>query len=270
MLRRPDVSELTPRPDPASHRVRLISANWKMNINHLEAIAYVQKLHQLLRVEDYRFAEISIHCPFTDLRSLQLSFDADSMAFRLGAQNCFNEESGAHTGEIAPSMLAKLGVYYVIVGHSERRSIESSEFVASKAAAAFSAGLIPLVCVGETREEHDAGRSEEVVREELAPVLSVLTSTQAARCVFAYEPIWAIGTGISATPEDAAQMAAYIRSYVGDVCGSAAAEGARIQYGGSVSIGNGRDFMSAPDVDGLLIGSASLDAQSFARLIQAL
>jgi len=241
-----------------------------MNINHLEAIAYVQRLHQLLRVEDYRFAEISLHAPFTDLRSLQLSFDADGMAFRLGAQNCFDQVSGAFTGEISPQMLAKLGVYYVIVGHSERRSFESSEFVASKASAAFRAGLVPIVCVGESQDERDAGRSQEVVSAELEPVLAALTPEEAATCVIAYEPIWAIGTGNSATPEDAALMAAHIRSYVTERLGIRAGEGVRVQYGGSVSIGNARDFMNASDVDGLLIGSASLDAQGFARLIQAL
>ncbi|MHB8190284.1 MAG: triose-phosphate isomerase [Ferrimicrobium sp.] len=264
------VADLIARPNPRSGRVRLISANWKMNHNHLEAIATVQKLFHLLRPDDYRFAELSIHPPFTDLRSLQLTFEADRMPFSLGAQNCHEAPSGAFTGEISARMLARLGVAYVIVGHSERRHGfgEGVDLVAKKAAAVAESGMIPIVCVGETATERAANASIEVVQSQLDPVIAALPVADLSRLVIAYEPVWAIGSGTPADPDDAAQMAANIRAFVSDRVGEPISDAIRVQYGGSVGIGNAKSFLEAAGIDGLLIGSASLDAEKYALLIQ--
>lgn len=259
------------RPNPRTGRYRLISANWKMNLNHLEAIHTVQKLNFILKPADYSYTEISIHPPFTDLRPLQLLIDADQMRFSLGAQNCHFEPSGAFTGEISAPMLAKLNVTYVLVGHSERRQLfsETDEIVRAKVEAVFRSQMTPILCVGETYEERQQGETEEVIRSQVHKAVSFLSPELAERCVVAYEPVWAIGRGVSAKVEDAQQGALTIRSVFEALWGIDVANRVRVQYGGSVNPTNAGDFMNLDEVDGLLVGSAALDPESFARIIQA-
>jgi triosephosphate isomerase len=265
------LDDLLPSPDPVSQRVRLISANWKMNLNHLEAIAMVQKLYHLLRPEDFRYAEIGIHPPFTSLRSLQLTFEADRMPFTLGAQNVSDQPSGAFTGEVSAQMLAKLAVGYVIVGHSERRHFfcETSEQVAQKAVAVQQAGMRPIVCLGESHDQREQGRTLEVLTAQLDPILTVYPLKALDTIVIAYEPVWAIGSGESASPEVVQDVCRSLRELVKQRVGDEIASKIRFQYGGSVNIGNAREFMSLEDIDGLLVGGASLDAEVFAQLIKA-
>ncbi len=259
------------RPNPRTGRYRLISANWKMNLNHLEAIQAVQKLSFLLRPADYSYVEISIHPPFTDLRPLQLLIDSDQMRFRLGAQNCHFEPSGAFTGEISAPMLAKLNVSHVIIGHSERRQYfcETDEIVRAKVEAVFRSQMTPIVCVGETLQEREQGSTEARLRSQVEAALSFLAPELAERCVVAYEPIWAIGTGVSAKPSDAQAGASIIRNVFDSFWGNEVARKVRIQYGGSVNPTNAAEFMELDDIDGLLVGTAALDPDSFARIIQA-
>jgi triosephosphate isomerase (TIM) len=251
-------------------RKPLLSGNWKMHHNHLEAIAVLQKLSYALRDEDYDAVDVSVHPPFTDLRSLQVVIDADRLRIALGAQNCHWEDKGAFTGEVSPSMLAKLDVRYVIVGHSERREYfgETDADVNRKATAVFAHGMTPIVCVGETLEEREAGRAETKVQGQVPAGLAGLSSEQVAAMVIAYEPIWAIGTGRTATAEDAQAMCATIRATVSDVAGTAAAASVRIQYGGSVKPTNTAELMAQPDIDGALVGGASLDADDFSRIVR--
>ena len=259
------------RPNPRSGRYRLISANWKMNLNHLEAIQAIQKLNFLLRPSDYSYTEISIHPPFTDLRPLQLLIDSDRMRIRLGAQNCHQEPSGAFTGEVSAPMLARLNVSYVIVGHSERRQYfnESDETVRSKVKAVFNSQMTPIICVGESLQEREQGETEAKLRTQVDTAVSFLPPEIAERCVVAYEPIWAIGGGISAKPEDAEQGAVTIRGIFQELWGSDVAGKVRIQYGGSVNPTNAANFMQLENIDGLLVGGAALDPESLARIIQA-
>ncbi len=259
------------RPNPRTGRYRLISANWKMNLNHLEAIQATQKLSFLLRPADYSYAEISIHPPFTDLRPLQLLIDADRMKFSLGAQNCHFEPSGAFTGEISAPMLAKLNVSHVVVGHSERRQyfFETDEIVRAKVEAVFRSQMTPIICVGESLDEREQGQTEDKLRSQVESAVSFLAPELAERCVVAYEPIWAIGSGVSAKPADAQNGAMTIRGVFESLWGNEVAGKVRIQYGGSVNPTNAADFMRLEDIDGLLVGSAALDPESFARIIQA-
>ncbi len=254
----------------ASDRKPLISGNWKMNHNHFEAIQTVQKLAYALEKDDYEAVDVSVHPPFTDIRSVQTVLQADEIPVALGAQNCHAAESGAYTGEVSCSMLAKLDVSYVIVGHSERRELfgETDEVVNAKANAVLAAGMTPIVCVGETLDERSAGDAESKVAGQVAGSLAGLSADTVSKIVIAYEPIWAIGTGETATPDDAQQMCGHIRTLVEDQWGAAAAAGVRIQYGGSVKPGNAPDLMSQPDIDGALVGGASLDADDFARIVR--
>ncbi|WP_276971549.1 triose-phosphate isomerase [Ferrimicrobium acidiphilum] len=265
------LDDLLPSPDPVSHRVRLISANWKMNLNHLEAIALVQKLYHLLRPEDFRYAEIAIHPPFTSLRSLQLTFEADRMPFTLGAQNVSDQLSGAFTGEVSAQMLSKLAVGYVIVGHSERRHLfgETSEQVAQKALAVQQAGMRPIVCLGESHEQRESGLTLDVLTAQIDPILNTYPLEALDTIVIAYEPVWAIGSGESADPEVVEGVGRSLRELLRRRVGDEIAARIRLQYGGSVSVGNAREFMSLEDIDGLLVGGASLDAEVFAQLIRA-
>jgi triosephosphate isomerase len=245
-----------------------ISGNWKMNLNHFEAIQIVQKLSYLVGKDDFERADVSIHPPFTDIRSVQTVIDADRLGFCLGAQHCHWEDSGAFTGEVSPVFLAKLGVEYVIVGHSERRELfnETDEMVAKKVGAVQRHGMLPILCVGETLGEREAGGTEAKV---LGQVRSGLAGQQAAAVgamVIAYEPIWAIGSGKTATSDDAQQVCHGIRSCVRELFGDEAADALRIQYGGSVKGSNIAELMAQPDVDGALVGGASLDADEFARI----
>ncbi len=254
---------------PTEGRMPLISGNWKMHHNHFEAIQTIQKLAYALNSDDYRHVEVSVHPPFTDLRSVQTVLQADNVPVRLGAQDCHSEDAGAFTGEVSAAMLAKLDVSYVIVGHSERRSLfgEGDEVVNAKARAVLRHGMVPIVCVGETVDQRRAGEAHEVVAAQLAGSLEGLDSEAVGDLVVAYEPVWAIGTGETATPKDAQDMCAHVRSLARQQWGSAVADGLRIQYGGSVKPSNAPDLMAQPDIDGALVGGASLDAADFARIV---
>ena len=250
-------------------RKPLISGNWKMHHNHLDAIQVVQKLSYALRDDDYDAVDVSIHPTFVALRSVQTVILSDKMRLVLGAQNCHWEEKGAFTGEVSAAMLAKLEVSYVIVGHSERRELfgETDEMVNRKAKAVYAAGMVPIMCVGETLDEREAGGAESKVDGQVRAGLAGLSHEQVAGMVIAYEPIWAIGTGRTATADDAQAMCALIRTTVGDVA-SEAASSVRIQYGGSVKPTNTAELMAQPDIDGALVGGASLDPDDFARIVR--
>lgn len=254
----------------SSDRQPIVSGNWKMNNNHYEAIQCVQKLAYLLQKEDFDAVEVTIHPPFTDLRSMQTLIDADQLRLKLGAQNCHSDDKGAFTGEVSPVFLAKLGVHYVIVGHSERREIfgESDEFVAAKVAAVLKHGMTPILCVGETLAEREAGTTLDKVKRQVRLALEKRSNEQVKSMVIAYEPIWAIGTGKNASPADAQQVIAAIREEVASVASGPAAQAIRLQYGGSVKAGTIADIMRQPDIDGVLVGGASLDPTEFARIVQ--
>ncbi len=254
---------------PAGGRKPLISGNWKMNHDHLEAIRAIQKLAYALNRDDYRHVEVSVHPPFTDLRSVQTVLQADDVPIALGAQDCHPEDAGAFTGEVSAAMLAKLDVSYVIVGHSERRALfgETDTTVNAKVRAVLRSGMAPIVCVGETVEERRAGQARDVVAGQVAGSLDGLDADTVAELVVAYEPVWAIGTGETATPADAQDMCAHVRALVAERWGREAAAGLRVQYGGSVKSSNAPDLMEKPDIDGALVGGASLDAAEFARIV---
>jgi triosephosphate isomerase len=251
-------------------RKPLISGNWKMHHNHFEAIQAVQKLAFRIPTNVYKTVDVSVHPPFTDLRSIQTVIESDRMKLQLGAQHCHWEDSGAFTGEVSPTMLAKLNVAYVIAGHSERRELfgETDDMVSRKVRAVLAQGMTPILCVGETLEEREAGGTEAKVAGQVQAGLDGVTAEQAGGMVIAYEPIWAIGTGRTATPEDAQETCALVRRTVGRSHGADAAKAVRVQYGGSVKPVNIADLMAQPDVDGALVGGASLDPDEFARIVQ--
>jgi len=253
---------------PSSTRKPLISGNWKMNHNHFEAIQTVQKLAYLVGKEELNVADVSIHPPFTDIRSVQTVIDSDKLGYALGAQHCHWEEKGAFTGEVSPVFLAKLGVQYVIAGHSERRELfgETDEMVNKKVAAILQQGMTPIMCVGETLAEREAGETESKVLGQVRSGLASRKPAQIASLVIAYEPIWAIGTGRTATAADAQQMCAAVRRCVAEVAGAEAAASVRVQYGGSVKAGTIAELMAQTDIDGALVGGASLDPDEFARI----
>ncbi len=254
----------------ATKRTPLISGNWKMHHNHFEAIQTVQKLAYLLDKEDTERVDVSVHPPFTDLRSVQTVLEADDVPVALGAQHCHWEEKGAFTGEVSPAFLAKLNVSYVITGHSERRELfgETDEWVNRKAKAILANGMTPIVCCGETLEEREAGSTDAKVSGQVRAGLDGISAEEVAGLVIAYEPIWAIGTGRTASAEDAQAVCAVVRSVVADVAGSDAAESVRIQYGGSVKGANAPELMGQPDIDGALVGGASLVAEDFAAIVR--
>ena len=256
--------------DAPTARRPLISGNWKMHLNHFEAIQTVQKLAYLLDREETAVVEVSVHPPFTDLRSVQTLIDADDIPLALGAQHCHWEEKGAFTGEIAPTFLAKLNVRYVITGHSERRELfgETDEMVNKKVAAIQASGMVPIMCVGETLDEREAGDTEAKVLGQVEAGLAGRTGEQIAALVIAYEPIWAIGTGRTATSDDAQAVCGAIRRRLTELADADVAGAVRIQYGGSVKAGNAAELMAQPDIDGALVGGASLDPDEFARIIQ--
>jgi len=247
----------------------LISGNWKMHHNHFEAIQAVQKLSYLVPKETTEHVDVSIHPPFTDLRSIQTLIDADDLPFALGAQHCHWEDKGAYTGEVSPVFLAKLDVKYVVAGHSERRELfdETDEMVAAKVSAIQKHGMTPIACVGETLEEREAGDTESKVIGQIDSVIAGRAKAQIASMVIAYEPIWAIGTGRTATPSDAQTVCAAIRARIARVTDATTASSVRIQYGGSVKPCNIAELMSQPDIDGALVGGASLDPDEFARIV---
>ena len=253
----------------ASSRLPLMAGNWKMNLNHLEAIATVQKLGFSLTDEDLAACEVAVLPPFTDIRSVQTLVDGDKLDIKYGAQDLSTADKGAYTGEISGAMLAKLGCTYVVVGHSERREMhaETDAVVSAKAQAAYRHGLVPIVCVGEGLEVRQAGNQVEHTLAQVDGSLAGITAAQAETVVIAYEPVWAIGTGEVATPEDAQEVCGAIRGYVAETFGQEAADSVRIQYGGSVKASNVVDIMAKPDVDGALVGGASLDADEFAKIV---
>jgi triosephosphate isomerase (TIM) len=248
----------------------IVAANWKMHKTHLEAIQDVQKLSYLLDKEDTERVEVVVCPPFTALRAVQTIIEADKLPFALGAQNVHWEDQGAFTGEVSPPMLQALRVAYVIVGHSERRQHfgETDATVARKLRAVFRRDMTPILCVGETEDEREAGRATEVVTAQLREDLSKIGPDQAARLVVAYEPVWAIGTGKACSPEDAGEAVRAIRDVLETVFSTDVAEMVRVQYGGSVKAGNIREFMALPEIDGALVGGASLDPEEFALIVK--
>ena len=252
----------------ANHtRVPLMAGNWKMNLNHQEAVVLVQKLAWTLsdKKHDYRRVEVVVLPPFTDLRGVQTLVDGDRLEIRYGAQDVSTHDSGAYTGEIAASMLAKLGCSYVVVGHSERREYhaETDEVVNAKARKAIEAKMTPIVCVGEGLDIRKEGRQVEYTLAQVDGSLAGLTEKQVADLVIAYEPVWAIGTGEVATPDDAQEVCAAIRARIGEAWSEEAAAAVRILYGGSVKAANVAGIMEKTDVDGCLVGGASLEADEF-------
>ena len=248
----------------------IMAANWKMNKTHLEAIRDVQKLSYLLDRGDAEQVEVVICPAFTALRAVQTLIDSDRLPYGLGAQNVHFEEKGAFTGEVSPPMLQALKCGYVIVGHSERRQLfgETDEIVNKKVRAVFSHAMVPILCVGESLEERDAGATEERVVGQVRRDLQGVTPEDAARLVIAYEPIWAIGTGRNAEPADAGQVIGLIRETLSSAYSKGVADAVRVQYGGSVKAGNIRDFMAHPEIDGALVGGASLDPEEFALIVK--
>lgn len=252
-------------------RKPLIAGNWKMNHDHLQAIANVQKLAFALPKETYEKVDVALTVPFTNLRSLQTLVEGDDLQITYGAQDVSQHESGAYTGEISGEMLAKLGCTWVVVGHSERREYhqETNEVVAAKAKAALASGMSPIVCVGEPLEEREAGNHVDYVVQQTRESLAGLSADELSKTVIAYEPVWAIGTGKVAFAADAQEVNAAIRDLVRELASDDIADGLRILYGGSVKTDTIGEIISQPDVDGGLVGGASLDGQDFAKLCAA-
>lgn len=251
-------------------RTPLIAGNWKMNLDHLQAVALVQKLHWTLKDAKHESdtVEVALFPPFTDLRTVQTLIDADKIPFALGAQDISTHDSGAYTGEISGAFLAKLDAAYVIIGHSERREYhaESDEVVAAKVAAALRHGVRPVICVGETAADLEEHGASAVPVGQLRIALQGVASD--AEIVVAYEPVWAIGSGQAATPDQAQEVCAKLREVVAETLGADAAARTRILYGGSVKSSNIASFLREPDVDGALVGGASLVADEFAAIIR--
>lgn len=250
-------------------RKKMMAGNWKMHANHLEAIQMVQKLSYRLDPADYERVEVVVCPPFTSLRSVQTVIESDHLAIRLGAQNCDWHDEGPFTGEIAAPMLSKLSVRYVIVGHSERRQLfgETDEIVNQKTNAVLANGMTPIICVGETEAERDAGEAEAKVAAQVQAAIAGLDPEVVASLVVAYEPIWAIGTGRTASADDAGAMCTFAREQIRDTA-YGAADSTRILYGGSVNPGNVAGLMAKKDIDGGLVGGASLDPDTFASVIR--
>jgi triosephosphate isomerase len=248
-------------------RTPLIAGNWKMNLNHQEAVVLVQKLAWTLadKKHDYAAVEVVVCPPYTDLRSVQTLVDGDHLSIQYAAQDVSAHDDGAYTGEISAAMLAKLGCSYVVVGHSERRQYhsETDEVVNAKAKQAHGAKMTPIVCVGEGLEVRKSGEHVAYTLAQVDGALAGFTARQVADLVIAYEPVWAIGTGEVATPDDAQEVCAAIRERIREVHGDAAADGVRILYGGSVKAGNVAGIMDKNDVDGALVGGASLTVDEF-------
>ncbi|OLM14719.1 triose-phosphate isomerase [Pseudonocardia sp. Ae505_Ps2] len=249
-------------------RKPLIAGNWKMNLHHLEAIAVVQKLAFALPDRYLEKVEVAVLPPFTDIRSVQTLIDGDKLRLVHGAQDLSPHDSGAYTGDVSGVMLAKLGCTYVVVGHSERREIhgEDDAVVNAKVHAALKHGLTPILCVGEGLDVREAGTHVQHCTEQLRAALKGVTAEQAAGIVLAYEPVWAIGTGKVAGPADAQEVCAALRATLAELYSDEVAGGVRILYGGSVKSSNVGEIVARPDVDGALVGGASLDAEEFAKL----
>ena len=249
-------------------RKPLIAGNWKMNLNHLEAIAVAQKLAYSIEDREYDAVDITIIPPFTDIRSIQTLIDGDRLRLTYGAQDLSPENSGAFTGDISGSMLSKLGCTFVLVGHSERRAIhhESDELLNRKIKAALAHELTPIFCIGEELSIREAGTHVEFVLNQVRAGLKGFHKPDLKKIVFAYEPVWAIGTGKTATPEDAEEVCSAIRVELAKIGSPEISEAARILYGGSVKSSNIVEIMKQGNVDGALVGGASLDPEEFARI----
>jgi triosephosphate isomerase (TIM) len=254
----------------ATGRTPLMAGNWKMNLNHFEAMALVQKLGWALKDKkhDFTVVEVAVLPPFTDLRSIQTLVDGDRLDIRYGAQDLSAHDSGAYTGEVSGAMLAKLGCSYVVVGHSERRAYhhEDDQVVNAKVTAALRHGLVPILCVGEGLDVRRAGRHVEHTLGQLEGALAGIGAEAARDLVVAYEPVWAIGTGEVATPDDAQEVCAAIRTRFGELYSGSVADAVRVLYGGSVKAANVAGIMAEPDVDGALVGGASLDPDEFTAI----
>ncbi len=259
------MAELTPRA-----RTALIAGNWKMNLDHLQSVAFVQKLHWTLKDAKHSSdaVEVAIFPPFTDLRSVQTLVDADRIPFAYGAQDLSMHDSGAYTGEISGAFLARLQARYVIIGHSERRALhaESDEVVAAKVQAALRHSLVPVICVGETAEDLERFGASAVPVSQLEKALEGVPAS--ADIVVAYEPVWAIGSGQAATPAQAEEVCAALRGVIGSCLDADAAARTRVLYGGSVKAGNIASFLRESDIDGALVGGASLDVEEFAAIVR--
>src|SRR4051795_1325078 len=249
-------------------RMPLMAGNWKMNLNHLEAIALVQKLAYSLDDKDHDAVEVVVVPPYTDLRSVQTLVDGDRLRIKYGAQDLSPFDSGAHTGDIGGPMLAKLGCDYVVVGHSERRQdhAESDELVNKKVQAAYRNELVPILCVGEPLEVRRDGGQVAHATAQLHAALDGLAADSARTVVVAYEPVWAIGTGEVATPDDAQEVCGAIRTRLAELYSGDLADQVRVLYGGSVKSDNIAGIMAEPDIDGALVGGASLDAGEFIKI----
>ncbi|MEV5829932.1 triose-phosphate isomerase [Spirillospora sp. NPDC052242] len=252
----------------APSRKPLMAGNWKMNNNHLEAIALVQKMAFALKDADYDAVDVAVIPPFTAIRSVQTLVDADKLGIAYGAQDVSQHASGAYTGEIAGSMLAKLGCTYAVVGHSERRQYhnEDDAVVNAKVKAALAAELTPILCVGEGLDVRKAGEHVAHVLAQVDGGLEKIPAEQAEKVVIAYEPVWAIGTGEVATPQDAQEVCAAIRTRLAELYDGNLADRVRILYGGSVKGSNVAKLMQEADVDGALVGGASLDPGEFVKI----
>ena len=252
-------------------RMPLIAGNWKMNLNHLEAIALVQKLAFSLDEKVFDRVEVAVLPPFTDLRSVQTLIDGDRLLLMYGAQDLSAHVAGAFTGEVSGPMLAKLGCTYVVIGHSERRQYhaESDDLINHKVKAAYAVELTPILCVGEGLDVRERGDHVAYTLAQLDAALLDVTPEQARTLVVAYEPVWAIGTGKVATPDDAQEVCAAIRTRLAELYTGSLADGVRVLYGGSVKADNAGGIMAQPDVDGALVGGASIDADSFAGIVTA-
>ena len=249
-------------------RKPLIAGNWKMNLNHFEAIALVQKIAFLLPEKYYEKVDVAVLPPFTDLRSVQTLVDGEKLLLAYGGQDLSQHDAGAYTGDISGAFLSKLGCTYVVVGHSERRTYhrEDDELVAVKAAAALKHDLIPIVCIGEHLEVREAGEHVAHCFEQLRGSLAGLAKEQIAKVVIAYEPVWAIGTGRVASASDAQEVCKAIRGELANLASPQVADDARVLYGGSVTAKNIGDIVAQDDVDGALVGGASLDGEQFAAI----
>ncbi|NBM16996.1 triose-phosphate isomerase [Streptomyces sp. GC420] len=247
-----------------------MAGNWKMNLNHLEAIAHTQKLAFALADKDYDAVEVAVLPPFTDLRSVQTLVEGDKLKIKYGAQDLSAHDSGAYTGEVSGAMLAKLKCTYVAIGHSERRQYhnETDDLCNAKVKAAYRHGLTPILCVGEGLDVRKAGNQVTHTLAQVDGALKDIPAEQAESIVIAYEPVWAIGTGEVATPEDAQEVCGAIRGRLAELYSQELADQVRIQYGGSVKASNVAAIMAQPDVDGALVGGAALDAEEFVKIVR--
>ncbi|MFT8395209.1 triose-phosphate isomerase [Propionibacterium sp.] len=253
-------------------RTPIMAGNWKMNLNHMEALDLVQKLAFALQDKNYdaKKSECVVIPPFTDIRTVQTLVDGDKLPIVYGAQDLSEHDAGAYTGEVSADMLTKLGCTYVVVGHSERRQYhgETDEIVNTKAKKALEKGLTPIICVGESLDVRKAGKHVEYTVGQVKGALAGISAKDVAGLVIAYEPVWAIGTGEVATPEDAQEVCGAIRAAVGDLYDGPTADSVRIQYGGSVKPGSVAAIMAKPDIDGALVGGASLKPDDFAAIVR--